>query len=450
MDPRPPTGRHSSLPLIGGAILLVGLMLAVFLANAAATSWVQGPGFHAMLEKETAKGLHFDRVFYAPVRRVGIFGIRSGWGAGQKGQKTIVAMEGNEVSGAFNPLGIFLRRWQIQYLHFASGTVWLQKTEAKPNEPKPPGPPWYLFFWPDHLHLHLIKVDDANVLFQLQNKESGIHDTFLEITPNGRDFEYDAKGGTFTTPDTPRLNVEHIHLLVRKPRLDCSTMVLGDDTAHPEEQVRVQGHAGLQQDHGITAAADFVSLDVSPWLPEKMRTNVRGHFSGHLDYASTGTGLETAKASGHLALAGGILHDVPVIRTYIAATKSPDPGDLALAVCQTDVKLEQGAISLDNIKVESKGVFELTGHGSMAKDKTLSGELQLGLADAYLKWLPGAEAKIFTQVDGPYHVAVIHLSGSAGKPKQDLSPRILAQIGDHPGVALKLLLNASLSFFESD
>jgi hypothetical protein len=445
-----PTTSKSPLLLIGGAIFLLAVILGVFFGNAAATRWVEGPGFHSMLEKETAKGLHFNTALYAPVQRVGVFGIRTDWGAGQKGQKTIVAMEGNQVSGTFNPLGIFLRRWQIQHLDFASGTVWLQKTEPKPNEPKPAGPPWYLFFWPDHLHLHNIKVDDADVLFQLQNKESGIHHTFLEITPNDRDFEYDAKGGTFTTPDTPQLNVEHIHLLVRKPQLDCATMVLGDDLAHPEEQVSVHGRAGLQQDHGITAAADFISLNVSPWLPEKLRANVRGHFSGHFDYASTGTGIETAKASGHLALAGGVLHDISAIRTYVAATKSPDPGDLALAVCQTDVKLEQGTISLDNIDVESKGVFQLKGHGSMAKDKSLSGELQLGIADAYLRWLPGAEAKIFTQVDGPYHVAVIHISGSTQKPQQDLSPRILAQIGDHPVVALKLLFNSGMSFFESD
>jgi hypothetical protein len=442
-------GRRTLYPVVGGAILLA-LIVTAFVLNRAATGWIEGTGFHAMLEKETAKGMHFDTALYAPIQREGVFGIRADWGAGQKGKKTIVALEGNQVAGEFNPFGIFLRRWQIQYLHFASGSVWLQKTEAKPNEPKPPGQPWYLFFWPDHVYLKDIKIDDANVFFQLQNKESGIHDTFLEITPNGRDFEYDAKGGTFTTPDTPRLNVEHIHLLVRKPRLYCPTMILGDDPAHPEEQVRIHGEAGLKEERGITAAADFDSLQVAPWLPEKMRTNLRGHFSGHFDYKSTGTGLETAKASGHLALAGGVVHDLKAIRTYIAATKSPDPGDLALDVCQTDVKLENGAISLENLQVESKGIFRLSGHATMAKDKTLSGELQLGVTDAYLKWMPSTETKIFTQVEGPYHVAVIHLSGTSTKPQQDLSPRIVKEIGNHPFVALKLFFNSSSAFFDTD
>ena len=288
------------------------------------------------------------------------------------------------------------------------------------------------------------------MLFQLQDKESGLHDTFLEITPNGRDFEYDARGGTFTTPDTPRLNIEHIHLLVRKPKLTCPTLVLGDDPAHPEEQLSVHGEAGLQQDKSIKIAADFMSLNVSPWLPEKLRANVLGHFSGHLDYASTGTGLETAKASGHLALADGVIHDLKAFRTYIAATKSPDPGDLKLQVCQGDVKLDQGAVSVENMQVESKGVFRLAGHATIAKDKTLSGTLYLGVTSAYLKWLPTAESAIFTRQDGPYHVAVVHLFGTSKKPQQDLSPRIAKELEKHPFVALKLFFNSTSALFDND
>ena len=442
-------GRRLRFSFAGGAVL-VGLLVAVFVLNLAATRVMEGPGFLHMLEKETAKGMHLQVALYGPINRVGIFGMRDDWGAGQKGEKTIVALKAGHITGAFNPLGVFLKRWQIQYLHFATGTVWLQKTEAKPNEPKPPGQPWYLFFWPDRVYLNDIKVDDADVLFQLQDKESGLHNTFLEITPNGRDFEYDARGGTFTTPDTPHLNIEHIHLLVRKPKLSCPTLVLGDDPAHPEQQVSVHGEAGLQQDRTIKIAADFMSLNVSPWLPAKLRENVQGHFSGHVDYSSTGTGIETAKAAGHLMLADGVIHDLKAFRTYIAATKSPDPGDLKLSVCQGNVRLEQGAVSVENVQVESRDVFRLQGHATIAKDKTLSGELYLGVTGPYLKWLPTAESAIFTRVDGPYHVAVIHLFGTSKKPQQDLSPRIAKELEKHPFVALKLFFNSTNALFEND
>jgi len=435
-------------PLLASGGILVFLLVVVFLANRAVTGVIESDKFRAMLEHETAKGMHFEAAHYAPLLRAGVFSVRSDSGAGEKGQKTIESLQGENVSGAFNPLGVFLRRWQIQYLHFTRGVVRIQKTEPNANEKPPPGLPWYLFFWPDHVSLRDVTCDDADVLFLLQNKESGLHDTFLEITPNGRDFEYDAKGGTFTTPDTPPLNVEHIHLLVRKPRLDCQTLVLGDDPAHPEEQLSVTGEAGLQQDRGIRVKAEFASLQVAPWVPAKLRANIRGQFSGQLDYQSTGTGLETATAQGHLALAHGVLSNLKAIRTYIAATKSPDPGDLPLDVCQTDVEMAGGGISLEKLAVESHGVFRLSGTVRVAGDKTLSGELELGLTDPYLRWLPSLENDVFSRVDGPYHVVTIHLSGTAEKPVQDLSARLSSELAKHPIVALKLLLNSSSVWFE--
>jgi len=164
-----PRGRYF-YPVAGGLILLA-LLVGLDLLNAYATTVVQGDKFRAMLEKETAKGMHFQAAHYAPITRVGLFGMKSDSGAGENGLKTIVSLTGRHVTGAFNPLGIFLKRWQLQYLHFDTGTVMLQKTEPNPNEPQPPGPPWYLFFWPDRVYLKDIQCDDAQVLFKLQDKE---------------------------------------------------------------------------------------------------------------------------------------------------------------------------------------------------------------------------------------------------------------------------------------
>jgi hypothetical protein len=434
--------------VVGGAVL-VALLVGAFIGNALLTPVVEGPKFREMLEQETAKGMHFESAHYAPITRMGVFGISADSGEGEKGLKTIESLKGEQVTGAFNPLGVLLKRWQLQFLHFDRGVVRIQKTEGDPNAQPPPGPPWYLFLWPDHVYLKDVTCDDADVLFMLRNQESGIHDTYLEITPNGRDFEYDAKGGTFTTPDTPRLNVEHIHLLVRKPRLTCQALILGDDPAHPEQQARVTGYANLQQDRSIQVAADFDRLNVAPWLPEKVRHDVTGQFNGHFDYKSTGTGLETATAQGNITVVGGkLLSSLKALRTYIAGTKSPDPGDIPLDVCQTNVKLDQGALTLENLQAESKGIFRLSGSIRMAQDKTLSGELELGLADAYLRWLPGLEKDIFTRVDGPYHVTTIHISGTSEKPQQDLSSRLTRELEKHPFAALKMFFNSSSVWFE--
>ena len=424
---------------LGVGILAVALGLAAL--NERVTGIIEGDGFRQTMDKETSKGMKFNAQ-YSPFHRVGILGMHADSFTGDKGWKTIVSLQANDIDGWFNPLGIGLRRWQIDDLHIKSGTVWLQKTEAKPGEAKGPAPiPWTAIFWPYRVHMEDVKVDDADVLFKLQDKESGLYHIFLEITPNGRDFEYDGKGGTFKTPMSPTLNLEHVHLLIRKPRLYCPTFILGDDPAHPEEQMSITGDAGLQDDHSIHIQTKIDSLAVSPWLPENLRSHVLGKMSGHLEYQATGTGLETASGQGAISIADAVVHDLPALRQYSKTTGSPDPGDLHLQICQSDIKYNKGAISAENLKVSCSGVFKLEGAIHVSKDKELSGEVRLGLTDAYLKWLPTAKTAIFTDDEDGYHTTTVQLSGTMKKPHQDLSARILKEIEKSPFVAVKLFFN---------
>jgi hypothetical protein len=295
-----------------------------------------------------------------------------------------------------------------------------------------------------------VKVDDANILFKLREKESGIYHTFLEITPNGHDFEYDARGGDFKTPLSPDLKVEHVHMLIRKPRLYCREFILGEDPAHPGRQFRVSGDAGLQDDRSMHLKVDIAGLNVAPWLPAKMRAHVEGKISGRFDYNSAGTGLETGHGAGTIDVADGVLRELGPIHQYVVVTGSPDPGPIRLKVCRADVKWEAGAITAENLEVESEGFFRITGTITVAPDHTLSGQVELGLTDSYLKWLPTARPAIFTRDEGPYHFTTIHLSGTSQKPEQDLTPRITHEIAKSPLLALKLFFNSAGTWFDPD
>src|ERR1700722_920486 len=423
-----------------GIFLALILIVGITILNGRVTTWVNGNGFHDLLNRETSKGLKLEG-HYSSLTRTGLLGIHADSFNGINGEKTIVSLQANNISGTFNPLGIALHRWEVDHIHIQSGSVMLQKTEETPGAAKGPSSmPWWGLFWPYRVHLADVKVDDADILWQLRGKESGIYHTFLEITPNGRDFEYDARGGALNTPITPHLEVRHAHVLIRKPRLYCSEFLLGDDAAHPEQQVRVEGDAGLQEDRSIKLKIDVNSINVSPWFPEKLRAHVLGHASGHFEYASSGTGLETATGHGNITITNGILHELAPVHQYITITGSPDPGDLALKICQADMEWKEGAISAENIQMECEGVFRLEGAITIAKDQTLSGNIELGLTDAYLHWLPTAK-DIFTRDEGPYHFTTIHLSGTAQKPGQDLSGRIAKEVEKSPLLALKLFFN---------
>jgi hypothetical protein len=432
--------------ILAAVLVVIFVSLVLLWANGKITAWVDGEKFRAMIDQETSKGLKLEG-HYAPLTRVGWLGMRCDSFLGTKGAKTIVSIDAHQISGMFNPLGIALQRWELDNLHIHSGTVMLQKTEATPGA-KPPSKPWWGWFWPYRVHLSDVKVDDADILWQLKEKESGIYHTFLEITPNGHDFEYDARGGEFKTPLTPTLQVQHVHMLIRRPKLTCTELLLGDDTAHPEEQLRAHGEAGLQDDRSIKLLVDFTSLKVPPWLPEKLQTHVLGQASGHFEYASSGTGLETGEGHGHMAIANGVLHELAAVRRYVVLTGSPDPGDLVLKVCEADLTWKQGGVSAENLNVECEGVFRLEGTLGMDRDKNLSGNLQLGLTDPYLRWLPNARQDIFSRDEGDYHFATIHFSGTVEKPAEDLSGRVTRLVEKSPKTELKLFFNEAGSWFD--
>jgi hypothetical protein len=434
------------IALIFSVAMLV-VIITLLLVNVRITAWIEGPRFEDMLSRETSKGLKL-KGSYAPLHRVGFFGLRTDSFTGIEGDKTIVQVHAQEISGTFNPLGIFLRRWEIDSIHVKSGSVMLQKTEAAPGAvTKAPSPGW-AFFRPDRVYLADVQVEDANILWKLKDQDSGIYDTRLDVTPNGRDFEYDAHDGEFKTPFTPPLKVVHAHLLVRKPRLYCSEFILGNDAEHPDEEIRLSGDAGLQTDRSIRLTIDLSTVDVAPWLPEKFRAHVEGRASGHFDYASSGTGLETGQGTGKIDVAGGVLRGLPQVREFARVTGSPDPGDMALKVCRADVQWKAGAISIENMEIECEGVFRMTGTLTMAADKTLSGQVELGLTDPYLRWLPTARTAIFTETKGAYHFTTVHFSGTAQKPAQDLSARIVHEVGKSPLLALKLFFNQAGEWFD--
>jgi hypothetical protein len=142
------------------------------------------------------------------------------------------------------------------------------------------------------------------------------------------------------------------------------------------------------------------------------------------------------------------LRELAPVHQYVVVTGSPDPGDLALKICEAEISFQEGAISAENIHVESEGVFRLEGSLSIAKDQSLSGTLEFGLTDPYLHWLPTAKETIFTRTERDYHFATIHFSGTARKPQQDLSPRIAKEIDKSPMLTLKLFFNQAGSWFD--
>jgi hypothetical protein len=116
----------------GSAIFFViafGVGLTVFVSPLA-THYVESDGFRRGMEEETAKGLHFPRAHYAPIRRTGSLTAQSESFEADNGQKVMKSLDAHGITAEFNPWGVFLRQWRFTSVRVESGDVEIQIYKA--------------------------------------------------------------------------------------------------------------------------------------------------------------------------------------------------------------------------------------------------------------------------------------------------------------------------------
>ena len=418
--------------IIGGIAIVAGAGLA--LVNPRLTRYVESDTFRAELEKQTAKGLHFPAGIYSPIRRTGFLSAASDGFRAENGRKALRTMDAHGITARFNPLGVFLRRWQLDAVHIDGGEVGIQTYEPKP-EPSPTKP-WYHIFLPDRVYLRRVWSEPADVTWKLRNEKGGFFGTRLLITPHGRDFEYQATGGTMKGPLIPDLPLRHTHLLITKTLL---TLYKLDLAAGPESDgfIQAEGTAGTGEDKSVDFKIKFGKLPVQEWLPASWHDHVSGLAAGDVHWRGKNPKLESAQMQGSLRVESGRVRHLPFLEKLGSITGRKSIEQLELSECAAEVDWDGPKVEIRNLAVEDKGKFRIEGAISI-RDKSLGGAIQLGVAREYLEWLPQPE-EVFPSEKAGYLWTTVHLSGTTDKPEQDLSPRIVEALKESPGAFLGLI-----------
>jgi hypothetical protein len=415
-------------------VVALGCALVLAWLNPRLTRYVEGDAFRDELEKQTAKGLHFPAGTYGPIRRTGFLTASSESFRAQNGRKALTAMDARGITATFNPLGVFLRRWQLDEVYLQSGEVGIQVYEPKP-EPSP-SKPWYHIFLPDRVYLQRVWSEPADVTWRFRNEKGGFFGTRLLITPHGRDFVYQANGGTLKSALIPDLPLKQTRLLITKKVLTLYALELaagpeGDGIVHGE------GTAGTGEDKSVDFKVRFDQMPIRAWLPASWKNHVAGAAAGDVHWKGKNPKLETASVRGSLRVQDGRLRGLPFLQKLASITGKKSIEELELNECSAEVHWENSTLEIRNIAVEDKGKFRLEGLVSV-RDRSLGGAIQLGVAREYLEWLPQPK-EVFPKERGGYHWTTVHLSGTAAQPQQDLSPRIIEALKESPGEFLGLV-----------
>jgi hypothetical protein len=417
------------------AIPLILAAIGIAWLNPQLTHYVEGDHFRAELEKETAKGLHFPNGQYAPIHRTGFLSATSDGFRANNGRKAMKSMDAHGITAKFNPFGIFCQRWQLDEVRIQSGEVEIQ-TYAPTPEPSS-AKPWFHIFLPRRVYLKLVESEPADVTWRFRGEKGGFFGTRLEITPHGRDFNYQASGGTLKMALIPNLQLRDTHLLITKKLLTLYNLDLqsGGDAIG---RIHAEGTAGTSEDRSVDFNFSFERIPVEEWLPRQWRDHVRGEASGKILWRGKNPKLESSTGEATLHVDGGRIIELPFLENLAKITNERALERLTLNDCSFALVWNYPRADIKNIAIEEKGKFRAEGTIQIEK-KALSGAIELGVARYLLDWLPKPE-EVFPHEHDGYRWTTVHLSGTIDAPQQDLSPRIMEVLKENPGAALGLLL----------
>lgn len=423
--------------LLLGSASLAGVLFAATLAtvflNPRLTKYIEGDAFRMELEKETAKGLHFSDGHFLPIKRTGFLTAASGGFTAQNGRKALRSLDAHGIATRYNPFGILLRRWQLDEIHVDGGEVGIQLYEAKPESS--PAKPWYQVFLPQRVYLKRVESEPADVTWRFRGERAGFFGTRLLITPHGRDFNYQATGGTLKMALLPDLSLRGTHLRITRKLFTLYDL---DVQSGNVGQIHAEGTAGTAEDKSVNFKFALERLRISEWLPDSWRDHITGELSGKIGWRGQNPKLESSEGEAILRLDRARLVRLPLLEKVAALTGEEALDRLTLNECSVEGAWHYPKAEIKHLAVEDQEKFRAEGAITI-DNKKLSGTIELGVARRLLGWLPHAEEVFSDEHDG-YLWTSVHLSGTLEAPRQDLSPRIMEAIKADPAAALKLFL----------
>lgn len=435
--------RHGRKLAIVAVTFVVFVGIAIAVLSPKLTPYLEGDSFREEMNKQTSKGLHFKGA-YEPISRTGFLtGASSGFKA-TDGVKAMKSLSAEGITAKFNPWGIFLRRWQLDYVHLDSGEVEVQTYKPKPDN-KPPKP-WYSIFTPDRVYLCEVVCEKGNVTWRVKDEKGGFFGTKVVITPYGRDFNYAADGGMFKMKPLPELKLRKLRMRITKQEMSIYELNLGPEDGG-DGFIKLMGKAGMKEDKSVDARLKFQDMPLAPWAPKSWTGKVRGVVTGEIHWVGSEQKIEASSGDGFVKISGARLLGIPPLEYAASAAREKSLEDVALDECSIKFKWKYPRFELTDISVSAKGVFALEG-GIVLEGNSLSGTVQLGVNPKDLDWLPKAREQIFTRSKDGLIWTTVKLSGSPQKPINDLTPRLEKVLKESPGAAMGLFFRSTGEWIE--
>lgn len=289
---------------------------------------------------------------------------------------------------------------------------------------------------PDQFELRKIFIADANLLWAPQPGQAGsLRGSELVLIPQN-DFEswdVSGSGGTFRQQGLPEFQVSEVRVLLDEERLALKNATLqgpGDSRVSATGEITLENARG-EVDTDLQAKISQYPL--REFLPEEWQERLLGRLNGTVRVTGTPADRAALTAKGHLELADAVIQGVPVLDTIAQYTRNQRFKLLRLEEARTDFRVEDEVFHFTDLVLEDTGLLMVTGSGQITLPRDghprINATLRVGVTPATLRWLLGAEKRVFTVNRDGYRWTTMKVTGPIDSPKEDLSPRLKDAFG---------------------
>lgn len=400
-------------------MLLVG---GFFVAKSSIESYLRSDRFREFVSKKAGDTLHADAEL-APLSFAGSTIFADGFTAKGGPDAAFADLQIEQIRTEISLRRFFEKVWQVEQFDVQRVRVDLdgarinRPMEAAPSPLAAPKTENTSNGWlPNRVEIGKATVHDT----QLTWKDGGLRGTAFEIEPHEGGWQIAGQGGRLTYGKLPPLDVANLHLRYRAPSLFVNSAELRQPSGG---SLLAAGEIDFTRQ--LDLRLTLVNIGISPYLSDDWRLRAKGNLSGEVNVSSALPARGAPRLSGSLKLSQGELTALPVLDEIATFTRTQQFRRLNLNNASGDFTQDETRLTVKNFVAESDGLIRMEGAFTIEKG-LIDGTFQVGVTPSSLQWLPGSQAKVFTEAHGGYVWAPMRLTGPANKPTEDLSPRLIA------------------------
>ena len=433
---KPPIARRaaSSRPLrriaIAAAIVLPILIAGGYFGGKAwVASYLRSEAFRGFVAHKIGETLRAEATM-APLRFSGLTIYSEGIEARGFEDAPFAEAQLGQVRAELSLRRFFEKVWQVEQLEVQRLTVRLAGTRlARPTyhpESKQARRPSVFSGWlPDRVEVGSALLHELNVEWGDAPSSAGsLRGMLLRATPAAQGWDLTGHGGQLVSSGFAPLEVGTVKMHQRGRALLINA---ADFQQGAVGRLEVNGEVDF--DKHLDLRVRLAGIDLAPFLEGDWRARIHGKAAGEVRVQSALPAIDPPQISGTIRLEQAHLEALPVLEQIDRFTGTHDFRRIALTRASADFVRAGNELRVTNFLAESQGLLRLEGFFRITSGE-LDGTFQVGVTPARLQWLPGAQARVFTESRGGYLWAPLRLSGPVNDPKEDLSPRLLAAAKD--------------------